>query len=135
MREIDAQSISLIKLPLETCFSKKNFFHRESVVKVTPPLSLSHFWRVFLRLFVSIHRPLWKHFPEPDSGKNWFWSENGYLWKLSFSVSGNRFYRSKTCAIDFSHKITPRGLIFRKINFRVPKKVAFLILGPGNLYF
>ena len=90
-----------------------------------------------------------------------------FCWKWSFSVSWNRFYVSKTCAIDFSrkithsrvisrlkdaknkitifaskpfsmnqvqwcvftgmraidfrHKITPRGLIFRKINCRVQK--------------
>jgi hypothetical protein len=42
---------------------------------------------------------------------------------LSFSVSGNRFYASKTCAIDFSHKNFPWKSDFQIKNAKNKKTI------------
>jgi hypothetical protein len=56
------------------------------------------------------------------------------------SGSGKYFQFSGMREIDFPHKITPRELISRKINFRVPKNknkplfLAQLIKKRFNIY-
>jgi hypothetical protein len=73
-------------------------------------------------------------FPNPENaslsliqGKNWVLKlrkMRNFASKTQFfpeSGSGKHFQGSGMRAIDSPHKITPRGVIFRTIYFRVPK--------------